>query len=276
MRPIAALFLFTIRQTLLSRKIWLTVLLLAAPCALLLVIRNFGPPIDKARTLWEMYEVLTQFLFLMGLVPLVCMLHGTALVGADVEAGTIVYLITRRMHRATVLLVKFIATALVLAVLCDLAMIVLHICALGGRDMPSILAHSSFADWSPSSELTYYLLVIPSAVLGFLAVFSLIGLLTARPLAVSVFYLVTVELVLSNLPIRARAYSLMHQLRVTMAGLIPSVSQLYELPRELREELYPQGATALPELFGIALVALVLSAVLITLRELVPAKVSRE
>ena len=276
MTPIIALFGFTIRQTLLSRKIWLTVLLLAAPCALLLVVRNVAPPIDKARTLWEMYHVLVQFLLLMGLVPLICMVHGTSLIGAEVEAGTIVYLITRRMRRATVLLVKFVATALVLTMLCEAGMVSLHLCALAGRDMTSLLAHSSYADWNPSADLYYYLRVIPLAVLSFLAVFSLIGLLTTRPLAISVFYFVTVELILSNIPIRAKVYSLMHQLRVTIAGAIPRVSDLYELPPDLRAELYPQGATAVPELLGIVLVALVLSSVLMRLRELRPAKVSRE
>ncbi|MCH9002753.1 MAG: hypothetical protein IIC02_09295, partial [Planctomycetes bacterium] len=111
MRPIAALFLFTIRQTLSSRKIWLTILLLIAPSVLMLIIRNFAPPFDHVRGLWSIYHVFAQFLFIMGLVPLVCMVHGTALIGAEVEARTIVYLITRRMRRATVMLVKFFATA---------------------------------------------------------------------------------------------------------------------------------------------------------------------
>ena len=84
MRPIAALFLFTIRQTLSSRKIWLTILLLVAPSVLLLIIRNFAPPIDKARNQWEIYHVFAQFLFIMGLVPLVrnhpaCCTAGAAL-----------------------------------------------------------------------------------------------------------------------------------------------------------------------------------------------------
>ncbi len=276
MTPNIALFGFTIRQTLWSRKIWLTVLLLAAPCALLLVVRNVAPPIEKARPLWEMYHVLVQFLLLMGLVPLICMVHGTSLIGAEVEAGTIVYLITRRMRRATVLLVKFVATALVLTMLCEAGTVSLHLCALAGRDMTSLLAHSSYADWNPSADLYTYLRVIPWAVLSFLAVFSLIGLLTTRPLAISVFYFVTVELILSNIPIRAKVYSLMHQVRVTIAGAIPRVSDLYELPPDLRAELYPQGATALPGLLGIVLAALVLSIVLITLRELMPTKVSRE
>lgn len=276
MRPMAALFLFTIRQTLSSRKIWLTILLLVAPSVLLLIIRNFAPPIDSARNQWEIYHVFAQFLFIMGLVPLVCMVHGTALIGAEVEARTIVYLITRRMRRATVMLVKFFATAFVLAVACDMAMVGLHYCMLAGRDVPALIAGTSYADWNPSQELLCYLYIIPLAVLSFLAIFSFIGLMSARPLAMSVLYLVTVEMVLSNIPVRARIYSLMHQLRVTMAGALPGVSTLYELPRELSQELYHDDASALPQILGIVVVALVLSAILMTNRELVPTKISRD
>ncbi len=275
MRPIAALFLFTIRQTLLSRKIWLTLLLLAAPSALLLLIRSFAPPLEHAQVLWEMYHILAQFFLIMGLVPLVCMVHGVALIGAEVEAKTMVYLITRRMRRATVLVVKFAATALALAVLCDVAMVGVHLCAVGGRDL-SILAQSDYRHWSPTGDLFCYLQVIPLAVLGFLAIFSLFGLLTARPLSLSVTYLVAFELILSNLPIRARVYTLLHQVRAIMAGPMPRVPDLYDIPPDLRLELYAQHATAWPELLGIVLVALVLSCILITVRELLPAKVSRE
>ncbi len=276
MGPIIALFNFCVRQTLLSRKIWMTLLILAAPCALLLVIRNFAPPVTKAGTLWEMYHVPAHFLLMSLLVPLVCMVHGTALIGADVEARTITYLTTRRMHRATVLLVKFLAAGLVLVVLCDLTMVGIHFCVLAGRDVPALLPHSNYADWEPVSDLVGYLTTIPLGVLGFLAIFSLIGLLAARPIAVSVVYLVAVELILSSIPARAKVYSLSHHLRVRMSGMMPHVADLYKLPPDLRDELYPQGASALPELFGVIVITLTVSAVLMTVRELVPAKVSRE
>ncbi|MGB2986508.1 MAG: hypothetical protein WBE26_11570 [Phycisphaerae bacterium] len=57
---------------------------------------------------------------------------------------------------------------------------------------------------------------------------------------------------------------------------MPRIVDLFELPRTLRDELYPKGMTAWPELFGIVLVALVLSAGLMTIRELTPEKVVLE
>jgi len=155
-------------------------------------------------------------------------------------------------------------------------MLGLHFSVLGGVDIPSLTMDTPYANWDPVSDVRCYLLVVPLAVVGFLAVFSLIGLLTARALTLSVLYLVIVELCVSNLPLQARVYSLSHQLRVFMAGAIPRVTDLYELPSDLREALYPQGGSALPELLGIVLIALAFSCVLITVRELVPTKVARE
>ena len=80
MRPIVALFLFTLRQTLLSRKIWLTLLLLSAPCALLLIIRCFDPPDKNARELWEMYHVLGQFFLVV--------LYSSSLRTSDIDRRT--------------------------------------------------------------------------------------------------------------------------------------------------------------------------------------------
>lgn len=276
MGPIVALFNFTVRQTLLSRKIWLTLLILVSPSALLILIRSFDTGTATPRDLWEMYHVSAHIFLMSVLVPLVCIVHGTALIAADTEARTITYLITRRMRRATVLLVRFTATTAVLAMLCDLAMITVHYCAVVGRDVPSLAAGTSYADWSPLSDLGCYLVILPLTVLAFMAIFTLIGLLTARPLAASVVYLIGVELILSNLPLRARIYSLTHQLKVTLAGLMPRVTDLYELPRNLAQELYPHGGTALPQLLGIIVIAMVTAAMLMTVRELMPTRVSRE
>ena len=277
MGPIAALFTFTVRQTLLDRKIWFTLLVLAAPCALILLIRGVGEQVQGAEALWEMYHGTTQFLLIMVVLPLVCMVHGIALIGADVEGRTFVYLTTRRMRRGTVLLVKFVATALVLAVLCDSGMVCLHVSVFAGQDVQSLIAQSPrWTDWHPISDLQCYLLVIPAGVSGFLAIFSFIGLITARPLGLSVFYLIMVELVLANVPLKARVYSITHLLREPMVDAMPRLPRLFELPGDLRESIYTGSAAGLLGLLGVVVAALLLSGVLVTIRELIPAKVSRE
>ena len=66
------------------------------------------------------------------------------------------------------------------------------------------------------------------------------------------------------------------EVRATMAGPLPRVPDLYELPWKLRTELYAQHATAWPELLIVVGVALALACLLVTIRELVPAKIARE
>jgi len=276
MGPFATLFGFTIRQVLLSRRIVLTLLLLAAPCALMVLLRWVGRPVEQVRDLWEPYHVLAHLLLMSGLIPLVCILHGTAMIGGEVESRTIVYLTTRRLRRVWVLLARFAAVALVLVALCEMGMVVLHLGIFAGVDLSALEVSSGLEEWSPGHDLRAYLAVIPVAVVCFLAVFSLVGLLTARPLAVSVVYLVFIELILGNIPAQVAAYSISFHLRTLLLRAIPSVVELYDLPAAVQNELYPPGATAVPELCGIVLLALVLSGLLITLRELLPAKVSGE
>ena len=92
---------FTVKQTLMQRKICLTLLLLAGPTVLVLLIRHFGST-TEFQTVWERFHGPVHMLVFMVVVPLVCMLYGSALIGADMDAGTIVYLLTRRMRRARV------------------------------------------------------------------------------------------------------------------------------------------------------------------------------
>ncbi len=276
MGPIVALFKFTLFQKLVDRKIWLTLLLLAAPCVLVLLMRNFalGDPLPRER--WEMYHVPVQFLLLMVVLPLVCMVHGVSLIAAEVEGQTLVYLITRRMRRATVLVVRFAATALVLAVLSDLALVALHMCNLVGLDEHARQAiPGTLGGWNPARDLQWYLLMIPAGVVGFLAVFTLVGMATAKPLSLSILYIVVVELVLSNLPVSARVYSLVHQVRLMSVGRIPNVSRLYERHADY-EPFYAGGESGIPGLCGVVVAALVLSTILVTIRELMPSKMSRE
>jgi len=280
MRPIAALFTFTVRQMLFSRKLWMTLLLLAAPSALIVTIRSVAPPVEDAGELWDRYHGSVQFLLVMVIIPLVCMVYGVGLIGSEVEGHTLAHLITRRMRRATVLLVKFAATALVLVVLSELALAALYACALAGYDVSSLTgAAPAHAHWSPGRDLLGYMATIPAGVVGFLAVFTLIGLLTAQPLALSVFYLIAMEVVMGNVPTGAQAYTLLHAQRVAMVYAIPELSDLFhhaEISAGLHDRLFPEGATGLPQLLGVVLAALVLSIVLVTVRELMPTKVARE
>jgi hypothetical protein len=277
--PITALFWFSIRQTLLHRRIWLILLLLAAPAALNLLIRYVEPD-RRLQEVWLRYHGSMQFLMFMVVIPLVCMLYGTALLGAEAESGTLVYLLTRRPRRATVLLVRFVATALVLALLLEAAVGALHLCALAGVDLQSLPSVSRRWprgwQWQPVPELTAYLYVVPLGLLSYLAVFTLIGLAARRPIRASIIYLAVIDLAVGSLPIGARMYTVSDQLRRTMLHAIPRLARLYNLPAELQTLLYPPGSTGTGVLLFVAVAALALSCVLVTVRELTPAQLARE
>lgn len=270
-----ALFWFTVRQTLLQRKIWLTLLLLAGPCALTLLVRQFGSYSD-VQDVWERYHGSMQFLMFMLVLPLICMLCGTSLIGSEVESRTLVYLLTRKMRRATVLLVRFAASTVALALLLELALLAQYACAVGGVDLAGLEGSGGDGAWQPFDELLCYLYVGPLGVAAFLAVFTLIGLLAARPLSVAIVYLVVVELIVSNVPVGPRVYTIGHQLRLTMFNAIPGMEQLYEVTPDQMAQYFPPGSTGTGALCGLVLVALLLGCVLMTTRELVPAKIARE
>ena len=274
---IAALFFFTMRQIVRDAKFWGVAAVFLLPCALTLTIRRFAPPVTSLEQPWRLYHGLFQFMFLMGLLPLSCMIHGTALVGADAESRTIGYLITRRLRRRTVLLTKYFATALVLVPLGCASVFALHASVVTGMDLASLAGRSpGLPDWNPAHDLTVYLYITALGVFGFLAIFGVIGLLTAKPLALSVTYFAMFELFISNLPVGARQYSLTHHLRVTAVVKIPHLTRLFDLPGDLARQLFPADGSGVAEVLIVAAAAMIFASVLVSIRELTPSKVARD
>ena len=270
-----ALLKFTAARTLFERRIWMTVLVLAGPAVLILVIRWAADLPDDKGTIWHAYHGLAQFLLVMVGLPLVCMVHGTSLISAEVESRTWVYVTSRRMRRWSVLLVRFLGTAAVLAILCDLGMLALHLCTFSGLGFTDI-PDGRFSGWDPTVDLRAYLTVIPLGVFAFLAVFTFFGLVWSKPLALSINYLIFVELGLGNVPVSGRVYTLMHSIRQSIAADVPRVVYMYELNPPLDVQIFPPGVTSYTPLVVTILLAVGLSAALVTWRELLPARVSPE
>ncbi len=272
MTAMVALFGFTLRQIFGQRKLWLAVALLLLPAAITVLIWAVGGE-QTLKHRWEAYHVLMQMLIGL-LVPLVCMLYGNALLGAEIEQRTIVYLLTRRLHRATVLLVRFAAVWLALTVLCELALLAAHLCATMSSE--AVASPASGGSWQPWVAWRVYAGVTALGVAGYLAVFTTISVVFARSLIVSVVYFVLFELIIANLPLTASAASITHHLRQTVMDRMPEVRGLYDWPREVLEQVFPVGETGIDNLLLAVAVLLGLASVLVTFRELVPARVSRD
>jgi hypothetical protein len=276
----AALFWFTIRQSLRLRKLWFVLLLLVGPCAIVLLIRHFDVT-DRLEDVWKLYHIPLLFLFFMIVLPMICMLHGSALIGSEVDGRTLVYLTTRRMRRETVLLVRFAAVGLLLTVLGQLAVGVFHLCNIVGSDLDQLNAAADATGdhaWEPWRDLLCYLRVVPFAVAAFLAVFTLISLIFRRPLIISLAYLVILEMVVSNSPVRARLYTINHQLQQMLKASIPNLLDAFPpfRSREVIESFYPSGASGVITLILVIVAALALACAAMRMRELAPAKTGRD
>ena len=275
-----ALFWFTIRQSLRLRKLWFVLLVLAGPCALALLIRHFEVT-NQLEGVWKLYHIPMLFLFFMIGLPMVCMLYGSSLIGSEVDGRTLGYLTTRRMRRETVLLVRFAAGWLLLTVLAQLAVAAFHLCNLVGLDIDRLNAVADAAGdrpWEPWRDLFCYLRVVPFAVAAFLAVFTLLSLILRRPLIISLAYLVFLEMVVSNAPLKAQIYTITHQLRQMLKASIPNLLDAFPpfRSRAVIEALYPPGATGSIPLIIVVVAALALACVAMRTRELVPAKTGRD
>jgi len=262
-----ALFFFTLRQSVRDLKFWLVVAALFLPCLLVGVVRYFGPQQSLERA-WTLYHGLAQFMYLLGLVPLACMIFGTGLIGAEVEARTITYLITRRLRRRTVLAIRFAAALVALTVASWAGLLALHVCVVANRDWAMMKA-GTLGEWNPVSDLSVYFGLIPVAVGGFLALFTLFGILFAKPLAWSLVYFVMFELVLGNIPAEVNQYSLVRHLRCWAVSRIPNLTQL-------NPEVMIADPAGLRNVIIAGVVGLVLACVWIGRRELVPGKVARD
>ncbi len=269
------LFWFTVRQILLQRKLWIVSLLLVAPAVLVLLIRTFAP-VHGVEDLAMRFHVPLMAAMFMLTMPLACLLYGTSLVGAEVDAGTFVYLTTRKLRRATTLLVRYLAGAIVLSVLADVAILLVFCVAAVGVDVAGANAASGGLDWHPWQDLGHYLLVAPLGVATFLAVFTAISLVTAKPLSLAVAYFILVEIVLSNVPLDTCVVSVSHYLRKTLFNGMPWAMRMYDHPPAFMEHHFPPGSTGTAVLLVVMVAMLGLASLAVSLRELVPARVARE
>jgi ABC-2 type transport system permease protein len=276
----AALLWFTTRQHLRLRRLWFVLLLLVGPAGLALLVRFFEPP-RQLDLLKKLYHAPMLFMLFMAVLPLVCMLHGAALIGSEVDGRTLAYLTTRRMRRETVLLERFAAVWLLITVLVELAAAAFHFCTVTGLDVDRLNAEAGVtADlaWRPWHDLLCYSPVLPVAVAAFLAVFTMISLVFRRPLVISILYLVVAELVVSNTPAKARIYTITHQLRLLSRAFMPNLLDVFTTPRNRTtiESFFPPDAIGVIPLIVVIFLALAIACLAIRMRELQPVKAGRE
>jgi ABC-2 type transport system permease protein len=96
----------TLRQLIGRGRTLLMGLLALLPILLAVVYRLGSEDVDRQR--W-VAQVLFEGLVVTTLLPLVALVYGTAALGAEIEDGTAVYLLTKPVSRARIMLAKLVA-----------------------------------------------------------------------------------------------------------------------------------------------------------------------
>jgi len=173
----------TFRQTLAKRR-WMIVLLLAAlPVVLAVVIRAYSADAEDAAT--GIHEILMS-LSLTIIVPVIALVLASSGFGAEVDDGTVVYLLTKPISRAEIVATKVLVTSLVCVAFAALSTFVagqagMHGLANAGRHV------LGFTVGAALGSLLYSV------------IFLALGLITRRGMLIGLVYIVIWEGVLSSL-----------------------------------------------------------------------------
>ena len=135
------------------------------------------------------------------MIPVTALIIGTAVLGAEIEDGTIVHILAKPLHRSEIILAKLAVSVGIIGTFSAVPMFV------AGTVTDSVrfglaLAVASFV-----------------AALGYAAVFLVMSLLTRRPVLIGLAYVLLWEGLLGNLLDSTRQLSI-HQYALTVAAKI--------------------------------------------------------
>jgi ABC-type transport system involved in multi-copper enzyme maturation permease subunit len=218
-------------RVLLSRRMLLCALMALGPAviaALVLSSRGETPPPV------EVIAFPGWILLLQVVVPAASLIAGSAVISEEVEDRTITFLFTRPFPRAALLLGRWGATALILALL------------LGASALLLAASAEAFAPAGappiPHGELTVPLAAMAAAGgVVYSALFAVIGVFLKRPMIVGLAYTFVIEGFLANLPGKSKGLTVIYHLRSYVASCSETVWS--EVLEEFRIALEPQSAS---------------------------------
>lgn len=172
------------RQLLGRKRSLLIALVLALPIVIALIYRFAADP-DPGITPSEFALGLVQRLILTLLLPLVALVLGTGAMGAEIEDGTAIFLVTKPIARWRIMIVKIGVASVVTTVLVVPATIATAWIVLGSATEGGIVLGLGLA----------------AAVASFLycSVFVALGAITTRALVIGLVYVFVWEAVITNL-----------------------------------------------------------------------------
>lgn len=166
----------TFRQALARRRWLIIVLLAAAPVVMAALTRAYGTVDDEPLT---MLAGGLSTLSYTVVVPIIALILASSSFGAEVEDGTVIYLLAKPISRAEIVVTKLVVTALICIVLSGLSTLAAGMIMVRGLD-PTRLVLGFTAGAALGSFL-------------YTALFLALGLVTRRGMLVGLTYLVIWE-----------------------------------------------------------------------------------
>jgi ABC-2 type transport system permease protein len=198
----ADVFALTLREFVGQRRSLLICLLAAVPVALALIIRATDP--DTIEPLEWTANTLMEGTIITTILPLSCLLLGTAAFGNEIDSGTVLYLVTKPISRSEIVVAKFAAAA-----------------SLTMTFLVSATALSGFivVMGSGGDLVVGFTIAVAVGILAYTAVFTLVSLVTSRALLVGLAYVFVWEAGVTEL-FSATAYLSIRQYTLGIADLL--------------------------------------------------------
>jgi ABC-2 type transport system permease protein len=194
----------TVRQALAKRR-WIVVTLLAAiPIVMAALFHAYNVDEEPIAFIGGMLPSLT----LMVIVPITALVLASATLGAEVEDGTVVYLLTKPISRTGIVLTKLLVTAIVVAFFNCVSLLISGLIVFGSFDHTRLILGLT-AGTAVGSVL-------------YTAVFLALGLLTRRGMLIGLTYLIVWEGALSGFFAGTRTLSI-RQYMLSFAARISTV-----------------------------------------------------
>jgi ABC-2 type transport system permease protein len=253
-RPLAALFVLTLRQHARGRRLLVMSLLFALPSVLAAVVSlvpRHAPPPDAL-----------DFAFVLNLIPhtlapLTALLYAAGLIRDEAEEQTLTYLLLRPLPRWALYVVKLLATLLVTCLLTGLftAVTAATIAATAREPVAEGVVRRALTTAG----------ALALAQVGYCGLFGALGLLTRRSLLVGVGYIILFEGLLASIDTVARRLTVMYYFRVlTLRWLDPPLGKGWSIDLETA----PSAQACVLALLGVGLVLTAAAALLFTVQEI--------
>lgn len=239
-----------------TRRVLLCVLGATIPAAFAAFVQSV--PMENPPGAAEVLCYPGWFIGLQILVPMASLLLGSAVITEEIDDRTITYLFTRPIPRASVLVGRWLATAVILS-----GVLALGFWGLGLA--VELTAHE--ADYVNPEGLVATFAV--AAVLGGLvysAVFAALGTILKHPMIVGLGYAFAIEGFLANLPGKSQGLTVQHHIR---SYVFPSAPEIFAELDNVNPEAMGAPADAVQTLVTLLALALALGSFVVSRRQYV-------